>query len=58
MASGVEQPAGAEPAGVRYDPTALDEIELTAEVIVAANEADAPLSADDVDRVLRVRKGR
>ncbi len=32
----------------------LDEVEMTASLIVAANQSDAPLSESEIDRVLGV----
>ncbi|MGH3413902.1 MAG: hypothetical protein ACRDPH_12565 [Marmoricola sp.] len=37
------------------DPELLAEVELTAALIVAANQADCRLSADQVDHVLGLR---
>lgn len=49
------RPAAA-PAGARYravhDRVALDEIELYAELIIAAERSDEPLSQEAIDRIL------
>ena len=37
------------------DDELLDEVELTANLIVAANQSDAPMSLADIDRILGVR---
>ncbi|WP_229052003.1 hypothetical protein [Aeromicrobium sp. Leaf350] len=34
------------------DDTALDEIELTSKLMIAATDADEPLSQDQVDQIL------
>jgi hypothetical protein len=33
----------------------MDEVELTASLIVAANQSDDPLSVEEIDRILGVR---
>ncbi|HEY6934278.1 MAG TPA: hypothetical protein VI452_12855 [Marmoricola sp.] len=33
----------------------MDEVELTASLIVAANQSDDPLSLEEIDRILGVR---
>lgn len=38
------------------DPTVLDEIELYGELVIAASASDEPLSQDQIDRVLGVRR--
>ena len=35
-----------------HDDVLADELELTARLMVAANESDAPLSTTEVDRIL------
>ena len=35
-----------------HDDVLADELELTARLMVAANESDAPLSTSEVDRIL------
>ncbi len=43
----------AEPLDERLrDDAALDEIELTSDLMIAASTQDAPLSQDEVDRIL------
>ena len=37
------------------DPTALDEIELYGEMVIAASASDEPLSQEQIDRVLGLR---
>ncbi len=37
------------------DETVLDEIEMTSNLIIAASEAELPLSQAEVDRILGVR---
>ena len=37
------------------DDELLAEVELTASLIVAANESDGHLSADEIDRILGIR---
>ena len=37
------------------DDELLDEVELTADLIVAANQSDAQMSLSDIDRVLGLR---
>ncbi len=39
------------------DPQALAEIDLYAELVIAASASDAPLSADQIDRVLGLGPG-
>jgi hypothetical protein len=34
------------------DPLALDEIELYGELVIAASASDAPLSREEIDRIL------
>jgi hypothetical protein len=34
------------------DPELLDEVSLTASLMVAANQSDGPLPADEIDRLL------
>jgi hypothetical protein len=50
------RPAGQAPAAPRYravhDRVALDEIELYAELIIAAERSDERLSQQDIDRIL------
>jgi hypothetical protein len=36
------------------DPMVLDEIELYGELVIAASASDAPLSMEEIDRVLGV----
>lgn len=50
--------AHAHPSAVLHDDVALDEIELYAEVLVAAARTDRPLGPDELDRVLGVRRDR
>ena len=38
-----------------HDRVALDEIELYAELIIAAQRSDKPLSHEDIDAILGVR---
>ncbi|MBS2962280.1 hypothetical protein KGA66_04430 [Actinocrinis puniceicyclus] len=40
-----------------HDRVALDEIELYAELIIAAQRSDKPLSSADIDAVLGLRPG-
>lgn len=37
------------------DPTALDEIELYGEMVIAASASEQPLSREQIDRVLGLR---
>lgn len=37
------------------DQTVLDEIEMTSDLMIAASEAEGPLSQDQVDQILGVR---
>lgn len=37
------------------DPTALDEIEMYGELVIAASASDQPLSQDQIDKVLGLR---
>ncbi len=37
------------------DETVLDEIEMTSNLIIAASEAELPLSQDEIDQILGVR---
>ena len=50
------RPAPAPASGPRYravhDRVALDEIELYAELIIAAERSEEPLSQEDIDRIL------
>ena len=34
------------------DPELLNEVDLTASLMVAANQSDGPLTADEIDRLL------
>jgi len=38
------------------DPLVLDEIELYGDLVIAASSSDRPLSQDEIDRVLGLRK--
>ena len=38
------------------DPLVLDEIELYGELVIAASSSDEPLSQDQIDRVLGLRR--
>lgn len=38
------------------DPLVLDEIELYGELVIAASSSDQPLSQDEIDRVLGLRR--
>ena len=38
------------------DPLVLDEIELYGELVIAASASDRPLSQDEIDRVLGLRR--
>ena len=38
------------------DPLVLDEIELYGELVIAASSSDRPLSRDEIDRVLGLRR--
>ena len=40
------------------DDELLDEVELTANLIVAANQSDAPMSLAEIDRILGVEPRR
>jgi hypothetical protein len=37
------------------DPELLDEVNLTASLMVAANQSDGPLPAEEIDRLLGLR---
>ena len=37
------------------DPELLDEVGLTASLMVAANQSEGPLSAEEIDRLLGLR---
>jgi hypothetical protein len=39
------------------DPMVLDEIELYAELVIAASSSDGPLSEEQIDRALGLRRG-
>jgi hypothetical protein len=39
------------------DPLVLDEIELYAELVIAASSSDQPLSHAEIDKVLGLRRG-
>ncbi len=43
--------------GRLQDPQALDEIELYAELVIAASSSERPLSPAEIDRVLGLRRG-
>ena len=46
---------GVDPFDVRLqDDELLDEVELTANLIVAANQVDAPMTPGEIDRILGV----
>ncbi len=40
------------------DDELLDEVELTANLIVAANQSDSTLSAEEIDRILGIHAAR
>ncbi len=44
--------------GRLQDPQALDEIELYGELVIAASASERPLSRDEIDRVLGLRRGQ
>lgn len=47
--------AGPEPLDARLrDQDALDEIEMTSNLMIAASESDSPLSEDQIDGILGV----
>ena len=39
------------------DPMVLDEIELYGELVIAASSSDEPLSQEQIDQVLGLRRG-
>jgi hypothetical protein len=39
------------------DPTVLDEIELYGELVIAASSSDEPLSQEQIDQALGLRRG-
>ena len=39
------------------DPLVLDEIELYGELVIAASSSDEPLSQDQIDQALGLRRG-
>jgi len=43
---------------VLEDPTALEEIDLYSDLVIAATESDAPLTSDQIDRALGVKRVR